>query len=135
MVPVALQTTFANSRPVRIKDGRVTFRYKVRRQRQWKTMTLCAMEVIRRFLQHVLPRGTHKVRYYGIWHPSQRSLLRRVQLATGLPEIPSATEEKATPQTDGVPEESPGKQRKCPCCTEGTLVLAKTLPRRPRPPP
>ena len=129
------RTAFANSRLVRIKDGRVTFRYKVRRQRQWKTMTLCAMEFIRRFLQHVLPRGTHKVRYYGIWHPSQRSLLRRVQLVTGLPEIPSATEEEATPQTDGAPEESSQKRRKCPCCTEGTLVLVKTVPRHPRPPP
>ena len=129
------RTAFANSRLVRIKDGRVTFRYKVRRQRQWKTMTLCAMEFIRRFLQHVLPRGTHKVRYYGIWHPSQRSLLRRVQLVTGLPAIPSATEEEALSQTDGVPKESSEKRRKCPCCTEGTLVLAKILSRRPRPPP
>jgi hypothetical protein len=25
-----------------------------------------------RFLQHVLPRGFHKVRYYGLWHPSKR---------------------------------------------------------------
>ena len=128
------RTAFANSRLVRIQDGRVTFRYKIRRQRQWKTMTLCAMEFIRRFLQHVLPRGTHKVRYYGIWHPSQRSLLRRVQLVTGLPEIPSAMEEEATSQTDGA-KESPGKRRKCPCCTEGNLVLAKTLSRHPRPPP
>jgi hypothetical protein len=30
-------------------------------------MTLAADEFIRRFLQHVLPRGLHKVRYYGLW--------------------------------------------------------------------
>ena len=46
-------------------------------------MTLPASEFIRRFLQHVLPRGTHKVRYYGIWNPAYRALLRRVQLVTG----------------------------------------------------
>ena len=34
------------------------------------------MEFLRRFLQHVLPRGFHKVRYYGLWHPSKRSAVR-----------------------------------------------------------
>ena len=35
-------------------------------------MTLGADEFMRRFLQHVLPRGFHKVRYFGLWHPAQR---------------------------------------------------------------
>ncbi len=129
------RTAFANSRLVRIENGQVTFRYKTGRSRQWKTMTLSAMEFIRRFLQHVLPRGTHKVRYYGIWHPAHRSLLRRVQLVTGLAEIPLAMKEQATPKMDGDPEESSRKRRKCPCCSEGTLILTETLPRPPRPPP
>jgi hypothetical protein len=129
------RTAFANSRLIRIEDGQVTFRYKVRRLRQWKTKTLPALEFMHRFLQHVLPRGTHKVRYYGIWHPAHRSLLRRVQLATGLPEIPSALEEEETPKGDGDAEESSCKQRSCPCCSEGVLVLTETLPRQPRPPP
>src|SRR5262249_13166926 len=30
------------------------------------------VEFLRRFLQHVLPRGFHKVRYYGLWHASKR---------------------------------------------------------------
>ncbi len=98
-------------------------------------MTVPAEEFIRSFLQHVLPRGTHKVRYYGIWHPSHRTLLRRIQLATGLPAIPTATKEDATLQTDGDHDESSQKRKKCPCCTKGMLVLRKTLPRPPRPPP
>ena len=73
----------ANSRLVRIENGQVTFRYQVRKQRHWKTMTLAASEFIRRFLQHVLPRGTNKVRYYGFWNPSHRALLRQIQLVTG----------------------------------------------------
>jgi len=32
---------------------------------------------MRRFLQHVLPRGFHKVRYFGLWHPAQRHNGRR----------------------------------------------------------
>jgi len=73
----------ANSRLVRIEDGQVTFRYPIRKQQQWTTMTLPASEFMRRFLQHVLPRGTHKVRYYGFWNPSHRALLRQIQLVTG----------------------------------------------------
>ena len=86
------RVAFANSRLVRITDDGVTFRYQQRRQRRWKTMTLPAEEFIRRFLQHVLPRGTHKVRYYGIWHPSQRNILRRVQLATMRAPIPEVAD-------------------------------------------
>ena len=34
---------------------------------------------MRRFLQHVLPRGFHKVRYFGLWHPAQRHNAARVR--------------------------------------------------------
>ena len=30
------------------------------------------VEFLRRFLLHVLPKGFHKVRYYGLWHPAKR---------------------------------------------------------------
>ncbi len=36
-------------------------------------------EFMRRFLQHVLPRGFHKVRYFGLWHPRQRHNAARVR--------------------------------------------------------
>lgn len=54
-----------NSRLLAIDDGLVTFRYQNYGESQWRTMTLKAMEFIHRFLQHVLPWGVHKVRYYG----------------------------------------------------------------------
>ena len=129
------RVAFANSRLVCIENGQVTFRYKIRRKRQWKTMTLPAREFIRRFLQHVLPRGMHKVRYYGIWNPSHRTLLRRIQLVTGPLQIPSATEDEGTPQTTDTPDGSLEKRKKCPCCDEGTLFLTEIIPRQPRPPP
>lgn len=130
------RVAFANSRLVGIEDGRVTFRYQARGKgrRPWKTMSLPATEFLRRFLQHVLPRRTHKVRYYGIWHPSQRPLLRRIQLATAPAEIPSATEDDGTAPTES-PAAAASENRKCPCCSEGTLVLLETLSRRTRAPP
>jgi len=126
---------FANSRLVRIADGEVTFRYQNRRKQQWETMTLPAMEFMRRFLQHVLPRGTHKVRYYGFWNPCHRQLLRRVQLVTGTGAIPPGTDDEQTTQAEGTPDRPFEKPRKCPCCGEGTLVLVETIPRQTRAPP
>jgi len=125
------RVAFANSRLVHLANDQVTFRYQHRRQQKWKTMTLPAEEFIRRFLQHVLPRNTHKVRYYGIWHPSQRALLRRVQLATMREPIPAATEDDAT--IDSTATEC-DDARKCPRCDNGRLQLVETIARQRAPP-
>ncbi len=55
----------------------VTFRWKDRNADAWRTERLPGVEFPRRFLQHVLPRGFHKVRYYGLWHPSKRDQSNR----------------------------------------------------------
>ena len=52
--------------------GRVTFTYRKTGSRRWRAMTVTAEEFIRRFLQHVLPRGFQKVRHYGFAHPRYR---------------------------------------------------------------
>ena len=44
-----------------------------------RTCRLSGDEFMRRFLQHVLPRGFHKVRYFGLWHPAQRHNAARVR--------------------------------------------------------
>lgn len=124
------RVAFANSRLVRLDEGRVTFRYLNRREQQWKTMTLSSQEFLRRFLQHALPSGTHKVRYYGIWHPSQRSVLRQLQLVVGRCSLAEAALDD--PQRLSKPPES---RQRCPRCHQGTLVLVKTVPRAARGPP
>lgn len=73
------QTAITNSRILAAEGGKVTFRYKDSRESRWKTMTLEAAEFIRRFLQHVLPRGFHKVRYYGLLGPRNRCLLEQIR--------------------------------------------------------
>jgi hypothetical protein len=124
------RVAFANSRLVRIADHRVTFRYLDRGRQQWKTMTVSSEEFLRRFLQHVLPRGTHKVRYYGIWNPAQRSVLRQVQLAIGRGPIAEAAVDDT--QAASEPLEN---RRPCPRCDHGTMVLVGTLVRGARGPP
>lgn len=51
-----------NSRLVDVRDDAVTFRTK-----QGQTSTLSAVEFLRRFVQHVLPAGFHKIRHYGLY--------------------------------------------------------------------
>jgi Putative transposase len=55
-------------------QSHVTFRWKYRGADAWRTQQLPGVEFLRRFLQHVLPRGFHNVRYYGLWNPSNREL-------------------------------------------------------------
>jgi hypothetical protein len=61
------RVAISNSRLLNLADGAVTFHYKdyADAHRQ-KTMTLAAEEFLRRFVQHVLPRGFVKVRHYGL---------------------------------------------------------------------
>jgi hypothetical protein len=119
-----------------IDNGPVCFRYQDAQDHRWKTMTLPAPEFIRRFLQHGLPQGFHKVRYYGLWRPSHRPLLPQRQLClaghaaapppTAPEPMPRATEAWGTPLRAGQP---------CPSCGQGLLVVMRSLPRLQRGPP
>ena len=74
------RVAISNRRLIGFDETGVTFRYKDYRRdgadRQ-RTMTLAADEFIRRFLLHVLPKGFHRIRHYGLL----ASAGRRVNLA------------------------------------------------------
>ena len=69
-----------NARILAVDQTHVTFRWKDRGSDSWQTTRLEGVEFLRRFLQHVLPQGFHKVRYYGLWHHSRRNLASRAWL-------------------------------------------------------
>ena len=118
----------ANSRIESMDNGKVTFRYQESATGKLKRMTLPAKEFLRRYLQHVLPQGFHKVRYYGLLSPANRTTLKRVQLLL-------TPRSKITPDNiKRVPGKSVEKQ-KCPSCPEGVMVVISFLPRRSRSPP
>ena len=108
----------------------MTFRYKdyrrdgVERQR---AMTLAADEFIRRFLLHVLPRGFHRIRHYGLLASSARKA--SLALARELLNV-------APPPEDDIPEEPADVRRPCPCCG-GRMVVIERFERwyQPRAPP
>lgn len=70
--PYVFKVAISNSRILRVEDRTVFFRYKKPQSQRWRTMALDVMEFIRRFLQHVLPTGFMKIRYYGFMHPSSK---------------------------------------------------------------
>lgn len=65
LAPYVFKVAISDGRIVRLNNRIVVFRYKKPKSRRWRIMTLDVMEFIRRFLQHVLPTGFMKIRYYG----------------------------------------------------------------------
>ncbi len=132
------RVAISNSRLVKFEKGRVSFKYKdYRAQKEGekgclrkKTMTLDADEFIRRFLLHVLPRGFHRIRYYG-WMANggrAKNLASARELLGVLEEKPCDEETTATePGTAPCP---------CPCCGGSMEIIAVFEPGRPpRAPP
>lgn len=112
------RTAITDGALIACTDHAVTFRYRDHRDRRTKQMTLPPNEFLRRFLQHVLPRGLHRVRTYGLLHSGNRHLLRRLQLLL-------------TPNGEPEPRRSGRALRtlRCPRCRHGSLVLTDRLSR------
>ena len=65
-------------------QGRVLLRYKDSSDNQWKIEPLEPLELIRRWLLHVLPQGLVRVRHYGWLSPAAGKTLRRIRFLLGL---------------------------------------------------
>jgi hypothetical protein len=115
-----------NHRIISMDQSHVTFRYKDRKGGRWLTCRIEGAEFIRRYLQHVLPKGFHKVRYYGIWHKSNAN---HVSILAG--SIILAAILSGRPITKRENEEPPvtGSKLKCPHCGSDQLILLEQLPR------
>jgi hypothetical protein len=70
------RVAISNRRLVAADDGAIAFRwkdYRVDGPDRWKTMRLHPHEFIRRFLVHVLPKGFHRIRHYGLFANANRA--------------------------------------------------------------
>ena len=83
LAPYVFRVAISNNNILSLKGGKVTFRYRESKTNIRKTMTLEAHEFIRRFLQHVLPKGFVKVRYYGFMATKKRALLDKIKERLG----------------------------------------------------
>jgi hypothetical protein len=73
-----------NHRLLAIDENGVRFRYRDYRDNRQKVMTLEGVEFLRRFCQHILPKGFVRIRHFGLLATSKRSQLRELQHAFGI---------------------------------------------------
>jgi hypothetical protein len=83
LAPYIFRVALANRRILTLDDGKVTFAYKDSNSGETRTCTLRAEEFIRRFLQHVLPKGFVKVRYFGFFSSGKRKMLFTIRRLLG----------------------------------------------------
>ena len=111
LAPYIFRVAISNNRIVSAAEGQVTFRYKPSGSSKMKRCTLPALEFLRRFLQHVLPKGFVKVRYYGLFAPGQRHRRQQArQLLAGEDGQPDVSAEENESQTE------PEGDKFCPQC-------------------
>ena len=119
------RTAISNNRIISCKNGKVTFSYKDSQSGEHKLCSVEAMEFIRRFLQHTLPAGFQKVRYYGFVSSASKSKLEKVKLYWNIK--PEKSEKKDTSNV---------KPKEILCChCSSKLILCGSIPRRKRAPP
>jgi len=124
------RVAISNRRLISLDESGVTFRYKDYRRdgaARSGTMTLATDEFIRRFLLHVLPKGFHRIRHYGLLASGGRKAnvaRARVLLAAAPAAAPAE------------PIDPPDPRPPCPCCG-GRMIILQTLHRwmPPRGPP
>jgi hypothetical protein len=127
----AFRIAITNNRILAVDDEAVTYRYKDRAADRQRKETVPGHEFIRRFLQHVLPAGFHKVRYYGLCHASRREPLRNLRNVLLLAQPASPPAEPAGPEPDADPQ-APPSPRRCPHCD--LTLLRRLSPARPQGP-
>ena len=80
VAPYIFRTAMTDHRNLTLHDdGRVSFRYKDNETKKRKTCRMEVMELFRRYLQHVLPKGFVKIRYFGLLGANQGHLLKQLK--------------------------------------------------------
>ena len=112
------RVAISNRRLIAFDATGVTFRYKDYRRHgpdRQQVMTLAVDEFIRRFLLHVLPKGFHRIRHYGLLAGTARKA--SLALARELLAV-------APQPNDDTPVEPLDVRPPCPCCGGHMIVIA-----------
>jgi len=131
------RVAISNSRLVRLDERGVTFRYEDYRRNgraRLRSMTLAPNEFIKRFLLHVLPKGFHRIRHYGLLASAgcKANIAHAKELiAAPLPAIDPSTEEDHAAAGAAADYRPP-----CPCCGGRMIIVESFGPGgQPRAPP
>lgn len=115
------RVAISNNRIKSIENNTIKFLYKDRQRKTWKTMTLDSLEFIRRFLQHVLPRGFMKIRYYGFLNPNSAFSIEKLR------ELISLIHKFISDSALQIPKIK-NHDIKCPCCGNPLRYIAFLRP-------
>jgi len=118
------RVAISNRRLVRVDADGVAFRYKDYRaghRERWKTMTLTPHEFIRRFLSHILPKGFHRIRHYGLFANGNRAT--NIARARALLSVHAPTNDEADNVEDANPDETRILNLPCPCCGGRMIII------------
>ena len=129
------RVALTNRRLIAMDETHVTLRYKDNNTGQSKTIRLESVQFLRRFLFHVLPKGFHKVRYYGLWHPCKRDRQARARL---LLELTAPAMHSPVVLMGDISDEALGQSGlashdhgvKCPKCGSVNVYRIATIRRR-----
>jgi hypothetical protein len=117
------RVAISNRRLVSIDDNGIAFRwkdYRIDGPERWKTMTLHPHEFIRRFLSHVLPKGFHRIRHYGLFASGNRTanIARARQLLPAAQRVVEPKQQKAA-----APDQPRVLPCPCPRCGGRMIVI------------
>jgi hypothetical protein len=119
------RVAISNRRLIKADANTVTFKvknYRVDGPGRYTTMTLATEEFIRRFLIHVLPKGLHRIRHYGLFASSVKAgnLARmRALLDVAIPDNAGADDSESDTDPDVLAQP-------CPCCG-GTMRIIEVF--------
>ena len=117
------RVAISNRRLVATNDDTIAFRwkdYRVSGADRWKTMRLHPHEFIRRFLLHVLPKGFHRIRHYGLFANANRAE-NIAKVRTLLRAAPPAADPQQEP--DVAPDAPQVLPCPCPRCGAHMIII------------
>ena len=122
------RVAISNRRLVSADATSITFKwkdYRIDGPERYSTMTLAPHEFIRRFLMHVLPKGLHRIRHYGVLANANRALtIARIRELLAMP--PRRPEPEGP--TTGEAEQAGLLPRPCPCCGGRMHIIERFAP-------
>ena len=132
------RVAISNGRLISADAKTVTFKvknYRVDGEARHTTMTLATAEFIRRFLLHVLPKGFHRIRHYGMLASAERA--ENVELAR---QLLGAARADGEPPADDEADAGAADLPPCPCCGSRQRIIevfhrGQTPKHRPTPRP
>jgi len=116
------RVAISNRRLIALDERSVTFKvkdYRIEGPGRYTTMTLGIGEFIRRFLTHVLPKGFHRIRHYGLFASSRRT--PTIEAVRKLLNLASPADEQTSETDPAQPLAHP-----CPCCG-GRMIIIETF--------